>query len=394
MRSVLGSPHLTALWIHALLQTLACQRLPCRMSGRWTWFCNSSTLGTEEKLVHHSGCCVSQSLTRAGFVSKTDGFIMERGIPTRVIAGQWAVWSVVSESGVQPEFTGVGQIGGWKGKLGLQLVRKAGTSWGELELASSSSLPVLVPQGVTCRGRWWLQTWSWYTLCPGLREADVREWWELGKLRSGADPSQLRGDLNQQGRVPAATESTKNVVLLLHFLLPNLVQNSPHGWHQQGTVSGEEFWEHSSISAQQTWYKTIPGAFGHSGLISSGVHFLMVSASYSLVSLQSTLHDKLDLLSSLTSSHKCNSSELYPRPKHYHNCVTLRVSSSESVIGMSFHWLPTPVFPVWLSVVTSHLLKMFFIITSAAFLMHFLLYHAHPLAIGYTSFYLNKTNPS
>lgn len=73
-------------------------------------------------------------------MSKTDGFIMERGIPTRVIAGQWAVWSVVSVSGVQPEFTGVGQIGGWKGKLGLQLVRKAGPSWGELELASSSSL--------------------------------------------------------------------------------------------------------------------------------------------------------------------------------------------------------------------------------------------------------------
>lgn len=66
----------------------------------------------------------------------------------------------MSVSGVQPEFTGVGQIGGWKEKLGLQLVRKAGTSRGELELASSSSLPVLVPQGVTCRGRWCLQTWS------------------------------------------------------------------------------------------------------------------------------------------------------------------------------------------------------------------------------------------
>lgn len=60
---------------------------------------------------------------------------------------------------------------------------------------------------------------------------------------------------------------------------------------------------------------------------------------------------------------------------------------------MSFHWLPTPVFPVWLGVVTSHLLRMFSVITSAAFLIHFLLYHAHPLAIGYTSFCL-KTNPS
>ena len=88
-----------------------------------------------------------------------------------------------------------------------------------------------------------------------------------------------------------------------------------------------------------------------------------------------------------------NSSELYPGPNHYHNCVTLKVSSSESVIGMSFHWLPTPVFPVWLSVVTSHLLRMFFVIISAAFLIHFLLYHAHPLAIGYTSFCL-KINPS
>ena len=222
-------------------------------------------------------------------------FTMERRIPTRVIAGQWVVWCVVSVSGVQPEFTGVGQIGGWKGKLGLQFVRKAGTSQGELELVFSSSLPVLVPQGVTCRGRWCLQTWSWYALCPGLREAQVREWRELGKLRSGADPSQPRGDLNQQGRMPPATESIKTVVLLLHFLLPNLVQNSPHGWHQQGTVWGEEFWEHSSMSAQQTWYKTIPGAFGHSGLISSGVHFLMVSASDSLVCLQSTLHDKPDL---------------------------------------------------------------------------------------------------
>ena len=85
---------------------------------------------------------------------------METRIPTRVIAGQWVVWCVVSVSGVQPEFTGVGQIGGWKGKLGLQFVRKAGTSQGELELVFSSSLPVLVPQRVTCRGRWCLQTWS------------------------------------------------------------------------------------------------------------------------------------------------------------------------------------------------------------------------------------------
>lgn len=78
--------------------------------------------------------------------------------------GSWAVGGgrcgLLFLSAVQPEFTGVGQIGGWKGKLGLQLVRKAGTSQGELELASSSSLPGLVTQGVTCRESWCLQTWS------------------------------------------------------------------------------------------------------------------------------------------------------------------------------------------------------------------------------------------
>lgn len=76
-----------------------------------------------------------------------------------MVAGQQAVQSVASVSVVEPEFTGVGQTGGWKGELDLEPVRRTGTSWSELELASPSSLPTSVPQGVTRRGSWHLQTW-------------------------------------------------------------------------------------------------------------------------------------------------------------------------------------------------------------------------------------------
>ena len=77
-----------------------------------------------------------------------------------MVAGQQAVQSVDSVSVVEPEFTGVGQTGGWKRELDLEPMRKTGTSWSELELASPSSLPTSVPQGVTHRGNWYLQTWS------------------------------------------------------------------------------------------------------------------------------------------------------------------------------------------------------------------------------------------
>lgn len=225
--------------------------------------------------------------------------------------GRKTVQSVPFMSVVEPEFTEVRWTveKGCGGKLKPR--RRTGASGEGLELVSPSSLPALMPHGVTHRKSWHPSQWSWCALCLGLGEAKQEGWRELRKFKSRYRRTPTKGHFRSMVMEKAATvlgtlyhlHRIEIMWLLLRFLLPNLMQYLPCVLYY-GTVFAGNSGKCSSLSAPLTQYSATTCAFGHSGLILSGRYFLTVSVSGARAFLLTTpYHSRQSWpLSSLTST--------------------------------------------------------------------------------------------